>query len=239
MEGKASDAGIRPGRIRKGILVGAPKLKALSTQQVGSISCALAQEGYSTDIEIVGCFTRSLFIPDHGFGGTLYEHGHKILTSDEKILYIQQVYTVMVSETTYPFVEGTVYTPPIPNAYYHLPVVHETTTTIAIPTSQILRKVILYPADNASFAVLDLLRPNLPISSKDVIVPCFVEANDIVVVQGTDEEWVGYVRTTNTSAKTAQVRFLKRIAEGYAHGTRKNVLQGRWVGRCFHLVAPM
>ncbi len=129
-------------------------------------------------------------MPDHGFGGTLYGDGHNFLTNDETVLSIQSVFAVMDSGSSFPFVEGIVYRPQ-GRMYHHLPIVKITNTTTIVPTTQ---KVILYPLGQGNFSFLDHLRPVPPISAEDIIVPCYLEAHDVVLVQGTDEEWVADVR---------------------------------------------
>ncbi len=186
-------------------------------------------------------------MPDHGSGGTLYGDGHNILTNDETVLSIQSVFAVMYSCSTIPFVEGIVYRPQ-GRTHHHLPIMEVTSTTTIVPTTQVLRKVILYPLGQGNFAFLDHLRPVPPISAEDIIVPCYLEAHDVVLVQGADEEWVTNVRSLNVASKTAEVQFLVCAEGGYVHESRyrrtthtihwnsvKKVLEGKWEGRHFLL----
>lgn len=91
-------------------------------------------------------------------------------------------------------------------------IVVPTSDIIFAPAISILRKLILYLADESNtpykYVVIDYLRPNMGISAEDVIVPIYPEVGDMLKVCGSNNEiWYAHVRTVDNHAKTCQVHF--------------------------------
>ena len=134
-----------------------------------------------------------------------------------------------------------------------IPVVRCTDTTIIVSSTSVLRKVILYPlSDTASqqFALIDHLRPKLPITTRDIVVPCYVQRDDVVLVKGTDSQyWPAHVKNANFENRSADVQFLvsaggrtgryvpesryRRTIHSIHWNSVKEILRGTWDGRSF------
>ena len=134
---------------------------------------------------------------------------------------ILNVFAAKIAGATHPFVEGVLYTAVPDRQHYHLSVVRCTETTAIISCTSIIRKVLLYPLSQSEssttsqqFALVDYLRPKLPITAGDIIIP-YVETNYVVMIQGTDDqEWLCHVKKVNVVRKTADVQFLVQKLTG-------------------------
>ncbi|XP_020896396.1 uncharacterized protein LOC110235289 [Exaiptasia diaphana] len=80
-----------------------------------------------------------------------------------------------------------------------------------INSACLLRKVILYPAqDSHEYILIDFEAPKLPTHKQFVAVPFYPERNDMVVVQGeNDEEWLGRIISVQKDEKKVGVHFFK------------------------------
>jgi len=158
---------------------------------------------------------RSLYIPQHGYSGTLYRNNeHVLITSNEDhetiVLQISKIFVLYIDEAYRIFVTGSKYS----SVGTHLPsgnVIVQKTDLLETNTGQdIIRKVMLYQDDQQAdyFIVVDYERSDLPLLPEDILVPQFLEPGDMVSVNGGNEEtWLAHVQSTNPLSKWCQVYF--------------------------------
>jgi len=154
---------------------------------------------------------RSLYIPQHGYSGTLYRNDEHVLvnSSEDCEAVVIQISKIFVLQSI-TFVTGSKYFA----TGTHLPSGNATVKRANMLETNlgqsIIRKVMLYP-DNEQpdcFIVIDFQRPQLPFLPRDIVVPQFPVPGDMVSVDGGDEEtWLAHVQSTIPSSKTCQVYF--------------------------------
>lgn len=95
-------------------------------------------------------------------------------------------------------------------------VVEEKDNEIVAPLQNIGRKVMLSVEDTGrpTYVVIDFMRRIFPVSASTVVVPYYPVKNDMIIVQGDDEDsfWKAHVIKYNLRQKTLTVRFFVNCA---------------------------
>ena len=95
-------------------------------------------------------------------------------------------------------------------------VVEERDNEIVAPLQNISRKVMLSVNDpgRPTYVVIDFIRRIFPVSAGTVVVPYYPVKNDMILVQGDDEDslWKAHVIKYNLKKKTVTVRFFVKRA---------------------------
>ena len=181
----------------------------LNTYVLGLIQqiCPMVERSHIMD---GGYSFRAIFIPSE-YHGDVYRIGETILTN-QHVLKISAIYSVRVESEFKHFVAGTVHSKVPSTGTQHLVIKVDTVTVVA--THDIIRKVMLYqhPMSIASgsqhYEVIDFKKQQLPVSAESVVIPCYVEKGDMVWVSGdSNEQWLGYVDSSDESSKTVQIYF--------------------------------
>ena len=191
----------------------------ITTQQLQEMDSNLLFSGSET--AATSC--RSVLIYNklnNFFHGTLYRINEHVLlqlnNGDSQVIQITAFFSVLSCGHYHIFVKGIAYSQHADQAireHNGSCLVIQTSDTVLSYASKISRKVMLYPfpIDSASpthFVVLDFNRPELPISSSDVIVPVYPEVGDMLEVCGDDDEvWYARVISVDIASATCRVRF--------------------------------
>lgn len=152
--------------------------------------------------------------------GMLYRVNEYILvkaetSGNEQIVQVIDYFAMHHANRYHIFVKGKLFCASEENLthlYSGSVIVVPTSEILFAPAINILRKLMLYPADETSspikYVVIDYLRPNIGISAEDVVVPIYPEVNDMLKVCGSNNEvWYAHVRTIDDKSKTCQVNF--------------------------------
>ena len=95
-------------------------------------------------------------------------------------------------------------------------VVEEQDNEIVAPLQNISRKVMLSVEDTGrpTYVVIDFMRRMFPVNAGTVVVPYYPVKNDMILVQGDDEDsfWKAHVIKYNLKQKTLTVRFFMKRA---------------------------
>ena len=95
-------------------------------------------------------------------------------------------------------------------------VVEEQDNEIVAPLQNISRKVMLSVEDTGrpTYVVIDFMRRIFPVNAGTVVVPYYPVKNDMILVQGDDEDsfWKAHVIKYNLKQKTLTVRFFMKRA---------------------------
>lgn len=190
--------------------------------------------------EVTAAQFRSIFMPSHGHRGLLYRTGEYALVrqndrSTQSVVRITNVLVVQSRNVYFNFVQGEKYSllrkdsgdvdlHPFSDSVKVVP----STNSIVVPTTDLLRKVMLYPEpenleDPSHYIVIDYLRQEVPLSSRDVLVPFYPEVDDMVLVRGDvgEEPWLGHIQSVDVTNKTCQLHF---YIETY-HGSKRYRLE--------------
>ena len=195
------------------ILVGGKKYTSLSTHEVTEVfTLAVIQ-------------APSIYMSQHGFGGTLYRVGEHVLVSDDagelSVAKIDAILAVNIEEEYHLLLKGEEYAQSVTetgDSRIHTssenPFVESTSSMIFFPCKSIVRKVMLFPDpdhlhDPYMYVVIDHQRPFIPLNKEAVIVPHFPEAGDMVCVRGTigNEVYFAHIQSVNKNSNTCQVYF--------------------------------
>lgn len=138
--------------------------------------------------------TKKCFKPDVGFGGTVFASNEtvKVLADGREIVVqLQGFWSFQIDENCYILLGYGVLFPyrllesgRIDTQYWSgfaAVLSQPLQETVIFTTDNILRKVIHYDNDDASFTVVDYMRQLGP---KELTVPIFPEKNDMVLIQG-------------------------------------------------------
>ena len=183
---------------------------------------------------------RSIFVPTHGYRGTLYRVNECILAQDDSlddmiILKISSIFSTKLSKYQ-SFVTGEVYShaadssgDPMYHSYSDNPYVEPTSTVKVLRSTAILRKVMLYPDPDmlynpSKYIVIDYLRPIIPLDKNDVIVPHYPEEGDMISVKGIGSDvYLAHIQSVNRIQKTCQVYFYERDTANISERKYKRV----------------
>lgn len=211
---------------------------------------------------------RSLLMPTQGYDGTTYRTSEYVLSAIDtnrnqelplvgRIISIfatldssSSAYKTFVKVEVYPYKlthEGT------PEYHPHSgnPLVLPSAEHMIFPATKLLRKVILYsdPDDTSVTMLVDHLRPQLPVSADNIIVPFHPEDGDMVLISGdTNQTWLGKIQKVDRRSKTCQVFFYVESRPGVYRRENPGVrsaqtvhwasmirsAQGRWQGAEWH-----
>lgn len=201
------------------ILVGGKKYTTMPTNEIKSIIPT-----HLTEMEYVSLSCRSLLIPCHGINGTLYRTGEHILirdisTATEEVIRVTGFFSLTVNNINTIFVQGEHF--PLEGSihiYSSSQYVIPSSTIKYANSANVLNKVMLYPdPDNLlcplKYAVINYKRQHIPVDVNDVIVPVFVNVNDMVLVVGTNDEiWHAYVVSVDHGSKTCMAYFYVQVS---------------------------
>ena len=184
---------------------------------------------------------RSIFVPTHGYRGTLYRVNECILAQDDSlddmiILQISSIFSTKLSDKYHSFVTGEVYShaadssgDPMYHSYSDNPYVEPTSTVKVLRSTAILRKVMLYPDPDmlynpSKYIVIDYLRPIIPLDKNDVIVPHYPEEGDMISVKGIGSDvYLAHIQSVDRIQKTCQVYFYERDTANISERKYKRV----------------
>ena len=154
--------------------------------------------------------------------GMLFRVGEHVLvatdttTTDTRVIEVTDFFAICCNNSYHTFVNGKIFAAVenLRHLYSGNMVVMPTSETICIPAKNIVRKVMLYPADDmdlpskTKYVLVDFLRPNLGLEVKDVVVPVYPEVGDMIKVCGSNNEvWYAHVRTVDARSKTCKINF--------------------------------
>lgn len=166
---------------------------------------------------------RSMFMPLHGYEGTLYRIG--------EFIFIQapgQIETIRLTDIMFvaceckynAVVKGELYTDVIDHdgikyhQYSGSKYVKPMPIQRTVLAEAVLRKIMIFPDTDhldepSCYIIIDHLRPCIPLKVVDVIVPFYPEIGDMIKVKGTmaEEVWLAHVININGTLHTCQVHF--------------------------------
>ena len=228
-----------------GVLIGKATYKCLTTTDMVKLS-KFTSENISTSTQVpVASYFRSVFMPSHSHHGLQYRVGEfalvEVVSSSEfedAVVRIVDIFAVKINGAIYNCIKGEVYPielvadngTEVMHSYSSSPVVFPSSEQELVLTSNVKRKLMLYPElenlkDPSKYIVIDYMRPNIPLKSKDVIVPFFPERGDMVYVvgDGADEPWLANVQSVNVASKTCQIHFYVETKPGSAVWQREHI----------------
>ncbi|KAL5467065.1 hypothetical protein EMCRGX_G031241 [Ephydatia muelleri] len=206
------------------ILVGGKKYTSLSTHEVTEVFRVLKKQQLK-HFTLAVIQAPSIYMSQHGFGGTLYRVGEHVLVSDDagelSVAKIDAILAVNIEEEYHLLLKGEEYAQSVTetgDSRIHTssenPFVESTSSMIFFPCKSIVRKVMLFPDpdhlhDPYMYVVIDHQRPFIPLNKEAVIVPHFPEAGDMVCVRGTigNEVYFAHIQSVNKNSNTCQVYF--------------------------------
>ena len=191
----------------------------MNTQQLQEVDSNLLFSGSET--AATSCRSLLIYTKVNNFlNRTLYRIKEHVLlqlnNADNRVIQVTAFFSVLSCGHYHVFVEGTLYLQHAEHAFHEHSgscLVTQTSNTVLSYASNIVRKVMLYPHpidhdDPTHFVLVDFKRPDLPISSSDVIVPTYPEVGDMLEVHGDDDEvWYAHVISVDTVSKTCRVKF--------------------------------
>jgi hypothetical protein len=208
------DAGIR-NQSHKGILVGG--LQDYHLSEDVKMLVAECVEAELKNVEESGKSCRSVWFPGHKFNGLLYRENETIIFINhegEIIGKILTIFTVRISGESRGFLrlKRFRWTGDATSSFHKT--VQEDNQIVVGELKYISRKVMLQKAldgDN-KLVVIDFMRRIFPIVSGSVIVPYYPVSNDMILVQGGEEDeiWKARVSAFNLQRKTLQCRFFAK-----------------------------
>ena len=201
------------------VLVGGKNYRSMEQSDVDNANALTERDtSENTSAVHVGLFVRSIFLPKHGYGGTLYRVGEHCLAThndEDIVIKISDIFSLCFSGTYYSFFKGGIYLQdtisdqsPRIHTYSSNPILKYTANTGVLLVQQLKRKVMLYPHEEAEkYILIDHQRPAIPLSPSDILIPQYPEPDDMIAVQGDGDIWLAHVQSVNTSAQTCQVYF--------------------------------
>ena len=217
----------------KSILVGGKRYVPLTAVESNLINQVLTTPmPWDNDLHIATIQVSSIYMPNHGYNGTLYRINEHILskydTSEELIVVrILNIVSLNLQGEYKTFIKGEAYTQALTatgdsrfHEYSDNPFVEPSATVLFIPVSGIVRKVMLYPdpehlQDPYCYIVIDYQRPVLPLCSSDVLVPHYPEVGEMVHVKGINgnELYLAAIHSVDYNAATCYAYFYERDAD--------------------------
>ena len=206
------------------ILVGGKKYTSLSTHEVTEVFRVLKKQ-QPINFTLAVIQVPSIYMSQHGFGGTLYRVGEHVLVMDDagelSVAKIDAILAVNIEEEYHLLLKGEEYAQSVTetgdsriHASRENPFVEPTSSMIFSPCKCIVRKVMLFPDpdhlhDPYMYVVIDHQRPFISLNKEAVIVPHFPEAGDMVYVRGTigNEVYFAHIQSVNKNSNTCQVYF--------------------------------
>ena len=206
------------------ILVGGKKYTSLSTHEVTEVFRVLKKQ-QPINFTLAVIQVPSIYMSQHGFGGTLYRVGEHVLVMDDagelSVAKIDAILAINIEEEYHLLLKGEEYAQSVTetgdsriHASSENPFVEPTSSMIFSPCKSIVRKVMLFPDpdhlhDPYMYVVIDHQRPFIPLNKEAVIVPHFPEAGDMVYVRGTigNEVYFAHIQSVNKNSNTCQVYF--------------------------------
>ena len=166
-----------------------------------------------TDVEVDGTCCRSAWFPTHGYDGLLYrenEHAIVIREVGERTVRLLNFFSAFVCDTWQLFFKAKEFKD-VGYSDTGWKVVEEQDNEIVAPLQNISRKVMLSVEDTGrpTYVVIDFMRRIFPVNAGTVVVPYYPVKNDMILVQGDDEDsfWKAHVIKYNLKQKTLTVRF--------------------------------
>ena len=163
----------------------------------------------------VAQFYKSLYHLNDHFGGQVYRRGEFVLIQVGEELALVQIRHFFkgfsITGQTKQLLEGDIFEQVGVHQKSKAEAILPTSRTMATPSSNIVRKVIVSPDFSSDSEVLLLIDFDNPTPSTScVIVPCHPEIGNMVLIQGdSDEPWRGLV--ISTTPTDLRVRFFKEI----------------------------
>lgn len=200
-------------------MVGGRKFVTFTSSELQTLFSQCEVQMEVADIAAISCRSVLLHM-QRKENSVLYRVGEYILvkseTNDnEQVIQAIDFFAIHHDDCYKIFVKGKLFVlaeDNLTHLYSGSVIVVPTSDIIFAPAISILRKLILYLADESNtpykYVVIDYLRPNMGISAEDVIVPIYPEVGDMLKVCGSNNEvWYAHVRTVDNHAKTCQVHF--------------------------------
>jgi hypothetical protein len=174
------------------------------------------------DVAQIACTARSLWKPNHGFGGLLYRIGDKVMFAHPEVgdcvVELQKFVSLNVAGIALVccYAEEFRFYGDINSGMRH---VQPAQNVIMFEAAMISRKIMLVPAINCdtcdpdedqemTYTIVDYMRRVFPVTSGTVVIPYYPEVHDIVEVKGNDgEEWKAHVIKFSISRNTINARF--------------------------------
>ena len=239
----------------------------ISTHELQEVNADLVFSGP----EAAATTCRSLLIYtklNNYFHGTLYRIKEHVLVQldnfNNQIIQITAFFTVLSGDEYHTFVKGAPCIQPEDQPFHEHSgscLVMHTSNTVLVYASKILRKVMLYPDPSnidhpSNFVVVDFNKPELLVSTGDVIVPIYPKVGDMLEVSGeNDEVWHAHVISVDNTSKTCRVRFYtnsssddprkyrpeatgRRVLEVLRWKSILRIASGYWSGNFWHILTP-
>ena len=189
----------------KGVLIGGFTNNEIhmDEEMIEHIKAASCPDTEATHISKIAFSYRSLLKPQQGASGTglLYRKGETVIVDTDgtnSVLVIVQFLSVAINGQFRQYVNGKL----IPRkmdgdgqvlefAGTSLPLLHSNNGTgqsVIVPTTCILRKIILCPnpSNSVELVAIDFQRKHMPMSKEDIFVPFYPLEGDMVLINGTD-----------------------------------------------------
>lgn len=209
---------------------------------------------------------KSLWKPNQTTDGIVYRKDEHVIVTvhDEEIIICIAGFfcipvTIDTDEHYKSFVEGKTFSPAEDeqgevqyDPYSGSLLVKETVEPVLVPVNDICRKVILFPNKfvnntSTSYIVIDYQRCEPPVETYSMVVPFFPRVNDMVEIQGDDDEvWLGhiqrvlpanqtvkviyYVQDNSSQGKGLYVRYTASRHDAVAWASIIGLAVGHWVG---------
>ena len=207
-----------PIRANNGVLIGKGEMEALQRDEQLSIKDYFGNVPDFGEAPDTAAVYRSAFVEtvDAPACGTVYHTGDDAFVTqghNMSIVKILKFYLIVVNQEYIPIVTGDSYRIAVDtqgNILRHplsdTIVIEPFETCSCFQVQDLDRKVMLYPFQPGKFALVDPMRPGVPIPQ--VVVPVFPQVGDMVSVQGDDDElWRAEVRAVDHVHKTVRGYF--------------------------------
>lgn len=191
----------------------------LSNRDQQSISIAIGVP--TDDVPVVGWCSRSLWKPEHSFGGLLYRVGEHVIFADkdngDTVAILERLICLRIGGVFALLCKGTLFE--YDGGAGGLKRVCPTDTTVFFEASLLSRKVILFSRNDSdddddnergeqSFLVVDYMRRVFPVTQGTVVVRYYPVAHDMVAIKGEDGQiWKAHVLSFSLTRSTINARF--------------------------------
>ena len=241
------------------ILIGGKHYILIDTSDLRAASSLVNEQNFEGSVATIGIFTRSIFFPKHGHGGTLYRIGEHCLVNyarEDTVIEISKIFAVEFSMCTAMYVKGTIFSPVTEedqislHSYSLNQIVQRTSNQLVVLAANVARKVMLYPLDG-NFILMDYARTQNPVCTSEILVPLYPQVGDMVSVSGEGNQiWLAHIHSVDRAACTCQAYFYvandepnRELYRRESHRLEKihfesllNVQSGQWRdGGLFHL----
>ena len=239
-------------RANNGVLVGKGDTRVITREEGHNITACLFNNFAIRGTSHMATRKKSAFLPLHNVscGGTVYKTGNEV---SEMIVHcyhlcVENHYISIAIGDRYKTSEdgdGSI----LMHSFSDRFIVQPFETNFCLLLRDISRKVMLYPYHPGLFAVIDYIRPAMPLPL--ILVPVFPRIGDMVLVKGDDDElWRAEVRTVDHELISARGYFFvkhrnwnenhqwvressERTMDTILYKSIVGLVQGQWHGSCW------